>query len=169
MTANDPSRLAPQVPLPPYAYRPGLHPHPKRHSDGHMHGEVELRPQLPLPSAWPHELGHLHAVDLFNHGYWWEAHEAWESYWHAAAVGTPEHHTLQALIQFAALLLKLEAASTEAAEALRRNALMNLEAALSHPRTRGSPVLGFDLVHLATLASSATASTAAATRLPAPR
>ncbi len=133
-----------------------------------MHDSVELRPQLPLPDAWPRELGHLHAIDLFNHGYWWEAHEAWESYWHAAVVGTPEHHTLQALIQFAALLLKLESDSNQAAEALRSNALMNLEAALSHPRARGGRVLGFDLVHLATLASSATATTAAQTRLPAP-
>ncbi|MET2831203.1 DUF309 domain-containing protein [Mesorhizobium shangrilense] len=22
--------------------------------------------------------------DLFNHGYYWEAHEAWEPLWHAA-------------------------------------------------------------------------------------
>jgi hypothetical protein len=134
-----------------------------------MHDSVELRPLLPPPDAWPHELGHLFAVDLFNHGYWWEAHEAWESYWHGATDGTPEHHTLQALIQFAALLLKLEAASHEAAEALRRNALMHLEAALSHPRTRGSRVLGFDLVDLATLVSTASAPELPQVTLPAPR
>ncbi|TGQ49534.1 DUF309 domain-containing protein, partial [Mesorhizobium sp. M1C.F.Ca.ET.210.01.1.1] len=23
-------------------------------------------------------------IDLFNHGYYWEAHEAWEPLWHAA-------------------------------------------------------------------------------------
>ncbi|WP_394885884.1 DUF309 domain-containing protein (plasmid) [Mesorhizobium sp. AaZ16] len=28
-------------------------------------------------------------IDRFNHGYYWEAHEAWEPLWHAAKQSAP--------------------------------------------------------------------------------
>ena len=40
-------------------------------------------------------------MDLFNHGYGWEAHEVWESMWHRPAT-RPQAELLQALIQLAA-------------------------------------------------------------------
>ncbi|MER9222262.1 DUF309 domain-containing protein [Mesorhizobium sp. M0644] len=32
-------------------------------------------------------------IDLINHGYYWEAHEAWEPLWHAAKQ-SPQHRLL---------------------------------------------------------------------------
>src|SRR5690606_13320988 len=70
-------------PLPPYAYTPGRFPHPVRDPQGHSFGR-------PPPSVSPTELADWRTsrvyrvgVDLFNHGYYWEAHEAWEALWNA--------------------------------------------------------------------------------------
>lgn len=158
-----PPLLAPQIPLPPYAYRPGRNAHPLRHPQGHMFGGVEMRPPLPAQNAWATETGHLHAIDLFNNKFWWEAHEAWESYWHSAPVGTAEHHALKGLIQFAALHLKIESADVATAATLQRNALQNLEVANGHGLVRGGRCLGFDLIEICALI------TAAAPHLPAPK
>jgi hypothetical protein len=128
-----------------------------------MFGGVEMRPALPPANAWHCEAGHLHAIDLFNYKYWWEAHEAWESYWHSAPVGTAEHHALKALIQSAAVLLKLELGDPNTAATLRSNALQNLEVANSHGLVRGARCLGYDLVEIAGLVA------ASAPHLPAPR
>ncbi len=45
-------------------------------------------------------------TDLFNHGYFWEAHEAWEAPWQREPKGTPERLYLQGLIRLAATALK---------------------------------------------------------------
>ena len=49
----------------------------------------------------PAPLFKLRGVDLYNHGFGWEAHEAWESMWHRPADST-QAAWLQALIQLAA-------------------------------------------------------------------
>jgi len=36
----------------------------------------------------------LYAVDLFNGGWYWEAHEAWEGFWHALGRTTPGSDTI---------------------------------------------------------------------------
>src|SRR6201998_1574879 len=68
-------RWLPQKRLPPYAYLPGKNPHPVRDPAGHSY-HVE-----PIPFAAEVSLSSdafLWGLDLFNHGYYWEAHEAWE-------------------------------------------------------------------------------------------
>jgi predicted metal-dependent hydrolase len=49
---------------------------------------------------------YLYGLDLFNHGYYWEAHEAWESQWHAAGRHGPAADFLKALIKLAAAGVK---------------------------------------------------------------
>jgi Domain of unknown function (DUF309) len=74
-------RWLPQKSLPPYAYLPGKNPHPVRDFTGHSH-HVE-----PIPVAAEASLGSdafLWGLDLFNHGYYREAHEAWEGLWQVA-------------------------------------------------------------------------------------
>jgi hypothetical protein len=74
-------RWLPQKRLPPYAYLPGKNPHPVRDPAGHSY-HVE-----PIPVAADVSLGSgafLWGLDLFNHGYYWEAHEAWEGLWQVA-------------------------------------------------------------------------------------
>ena len=95
-------------PFPAYRYLPfqaGM-PHPRNDPDGHSHGLEE--DYLPRFSAteWAACQPYLYGVDLFNHGYWWEAHEAWEQVWLAAGRTTMEGLFVQGLIQVAAGQLK---------------------------------------------------------------
>lgn len=78
-----PSRYVPELTLPPYSYVTGEYPHPIADPAGHMAGQTE--PAVPQidPARWLDSQTYLYGVDLFNHGYYWEAHEAWEQLWHA--------------------------------------------------------------------------------------
>jgi hypothetical protein len=80
------SRWLPEKSFPPYAYLPGRQPHPVRDPAGHSY-HVE-----PMPVAAEASLGSdvfLWGLDLFNHGYYWEAHEAWEGLWQVVDRGGP--------------------------------------------------------------------------------
>ncbi|MER8466566.1 DUF309 domain-containing protein [Mesorhizobium sp. M1396] len=46
-------------------------------------------------------------IDLFNHGYYWEAHEAWEPLWHAAKRSTQHRLFFKGLILLAAAGVKI--------------------------------------------------------------
>jgi predicted metal-dependent hydrolase len=99
-----PPRLLPDRPFPAYAYLPGRQPHPVRDRDGHSYG---IEPATIAPEAALGSEAFQWGVDLFNHGYYWEAHEAWEGLWQAAR-GSPRHRLLfKALILLAAAGVKL--------------------------------------------------------------
>ena len=91
-----PPRYVPQRSFPPYSYVPGKFPHPLSDPAGHSYGV----PPVAGDDAF------LQAVDLFNHGYYWEAHEAWESLWHAAGRTGPRADFLKGLIKLAAAGVK---------------------------------------------------------------
>ena len=92
--------------LPPYSYVPGHAPHPVSDPAGHMHGS-EHEPAEPLqPEAWDESAEYLYAIDLFNHGYYWEAHEAWESLWLSAGRTGRVGSFLKGLIKLAAAGVK---------------------------------------------------------------
>ena len=76
-------RYVPDIPLPSYAYVPGRHPHPTRDPAGHSFGAP--KPSFPPldPERWATSRPYLYGIDLFNHGYYWEAHEVWEGLWRA--------------------------------------------------------------------------------------
>jgi hypothetical protein len=63
-----------------------------------------------------------HGVDLFNHGFAWEAHEAWEPLWFAAPRELPERALLQGLIHAAAAAVKARAGANAAARGLATSA-----------------------------------------------
>jgi hypothetical protein len=72
-----------------------------------MQGHV---PQTVIPlndDAWQESGEYRYGIDLFNHGFYWEAHEAWESLWHAAGRRGPIGLWLKALIKLAAAAVKL--------------------------------------------------------------
>ncbi|ANT54292.1 hypothetical protein A6B35_29950 (plasmid) [Mesorhizobium amorphae CCNWGS0123] len=46
-------------------------------------------------------------IDLFNHGYYWEAHEAWEPLWHAAKCSAQHRLFFKGLILLAAAGVKI--------------------------------------------------------------
>jgi len=48
-----------------------------------------------------------YAADLFNEGFYWEAHEAWEHFRHMLGRTTPEARFVQGLIHLAAACVKI--------------------------------------------------------------
>jgi hypothetical protein len=64
-----------------------------------------------------------HGIDLFNHGFPWEAHEAWEPLWFAAPRERPERSLLQGLIHAAAAAVKAKAGALDPARNLVRSAV----------------------------------------------
>ena len=74
-----PDRLLPAAELPAYTFVPGTStPHPLRDPRGHSYSR-KGRTSLPLvPENWADNRTYLLALDYFNAGYYWEAHEEWE-------------------------------------------------------------------------------------------
>jgi uncharacterized protein len=122
-----PPRYAPATPLPPYAYVPGHDlPHPLTDPRGHSHATHAQSGDVPamiamgaplaadpavrrdaLAAALAADPRWLHALDLFNGGWYWEAHEAWEGFWNALGRTTPEARFVQGLIHLAAAAVKI--------------------------------------------------------------
>ena len=128
-----PPRLT-ERPLPRYRHVPGLTPHPVTHPDGHSHGIVETPlslDEIDLPRDWSSCEPYLEGVDLFNRGFFWEAHEAWETVWLAAGPGTTVGRFLQGLIQAAAALLKRHVDMPTGSRNLLARSLGNLEPVLA--------------------------------------
>jgi hypothetical protein len=100
-------RLAPDEPFPPYSFVPGRFPHPVSDPAGHSFG-VAVPPVPALtPTQWAESRRYLYAIDLFNAGYYWEAHEAWESLWHACGRAGRTADFLKGLIKLAAAGVKV--------------------------------------------------------------
>jgi hypothetical protein len=107
-TPSDPRpRFAPDDPLPPYTFVPGRTPHPVSDPAGHSFGAKPERPAAPDPARWRECRAYLRGLDLFNHGYYWEAHEAWEGLWHACGRTGPTADFLKGLIQLAVAGVKV--------------------------------------------------------------
>ena len=95
--------------LPPYSYVSGRFPHPTRDPLGHSYGINAVAGEPLEPDRWEACAEYLYAVDLFNLGYYWEAHESWELLWQASGRrGT--------LADFLKGLIKLAAAGVKARE-----------------------------------------------------
>jgi predicted metal-dependent hydrolase len=102
-----PPRFVPDAAFPPYTFVPGRAPHPVRDPAGHLFGQTPESPP-PLESAhWRDSRTYLRGVDLFNHGYYWEAHEVWEGLWRAAGRTGRTAVFLKALIKLAAAGVKV--------------------------------------------------------------
>ena len=119
-----------RTPFPPYRYlpfQPGI-PHPRNDPAGHSYGaEEEYLP--PFAAAdWSTCRPYLYGVDLFNHGYWWEAHEAWEAVWQAAGTRSEAGLFLQGLIQVAGAQLKRHMGETRGAQLLTESGVARLGA-----------------------------------------
>ncbi len=98
--------------LPPYSYVPRHAPHPVSDPRGHLYGQEKPRPEPLDPERWSESEAYRYGVDLFNHGFYWEAHETWESLWLAAGRRGPTAHWLKALIKLSAGIVKLREGSS---------------------------------------------------------
>jgi uncharacterized protein len=89
-----------------------------------------------------HHPDYLFAIDLYNHGYFWEAHEKWEGIWHALSRAGEAADLLKALIQIAAAQLKVIQEQPAGVDILSTRALAAIERLA---RAGGPRLLGLDL------------------------
>jgi uncharacterized protein len=93
------------APFPAYSFVPGgPWPHPNRSPQRHLLGGPTIGKDL---SGVEKRVRYLRGVELFNAGYYWEAHEVWEGLWHAAGRRGPTADVLKALIKLAAAGVKV--------------------------------------------------------------
>lgn len=111
------------VPFPPYSYVSGVHPHPVSDPRGHAYGHEPERPAPFAADRWRENSTYLYGFDLFNHGYYWEAHEAWESLWHAAGRDGATADFLKGLIKLAAAGVKFREGNAAGVERHARRSL----------------------------------------------
>lgn len=133
-------------PFPAYRHRPGLTPHPRSDPRGHSYspgGEPPIATQEPVPEKWRSLHDYLLGVDLYNHGYWWEAHEAWERLWRASSGSVVAAEYFQGLIKASAAQLKLAVGEPEGARRHAAQAVDHLDRVASHQGK--SPFMGLDV------------------------
>lgn len=139
-------RYRPDLDFPAYAYVPGRGPHPVSDPRGHSYGSALSGIAAPDPENPAGSPEFLQAVDLFNYGYYWEAHEVWESLWIACGRSGSTAGFLKGLI-------KLAAAGVKAREGRPLGVRRHAEGARelfegTAQTTQGSAVLGLDLKQL---------------------
>jgi Domain of unknown function (DUF309) len=146
-------RWLPQKGLPPYAYLPGKKPHPVRDPAGHSY-HVE-----PISVAAEALLGSdafLWGLDLFNHGYYWEAHEAWEGLWRVADRDGPLRTLFKGLILLSAAGVKIRERKNAAAARHAMRAAALLRQLMNVPDRTFERALGMSPAALAECAEVAT-------------
>jgi len=121
-----------------------------------MYGESEVAPRGWKAEDWRENELYLFGVDLFNDGYWWEAHAAWEALWQTTGSEATARF-LQGLIQIAAALVQDRAGRAIGARRLASKGVARLRALLREPREldaasggRAFPFMGVDVDGFAT-------------------
>ena len=138
-------RYVPGVPFPSYRHLPGETPHPHRHPQGHRFRDP-FEGAGPESAGWRGDKAYLLGVDLYNHGFWWEAHEQWEPKWQRAGPRTAEGLFLQGLIQLAAAAIKQHQGNERGFRLLSGNGLEKLEEAAERC---GTCFMGLDIQRFA--------------------
>ena len=111
--------------FPPYRYLPFQNgarlPHPRTDPAGHSYNDAEDYLPHFSPEDWRDCEPYLYGIDLFNHGYWWEAHEAFGTVWLAAGQKTTMcGRFVQGLIQLSGAHLKRFVGETRGAQSLTK-------------------------------------------------
>ncbi|CBW26204.1 hypothetical protein BMS_1334 [Halobacteriovorax marinus SJ] len=104
------SRYLPERSFPSYAFIPGENIHPNKEG-GHSFGEDEV---ISSPLSLENK-DYLFAIDLINHGYYWEAHVYLEAIWNAHQREGDSADFCKALIKMCAAGVKFKLSSEQAA------------------------------------------------------
>jgi len=96
------------------------------------------------PADWAQSIDYLYGCDLYNHAYWWEAHEAWEGLWQLTDKGGIQGRFLKGLIQASACHLKRFLGHANGVERLRRTSLSYMRAVVDEVDRKS--YMGLDLV-----------------------
>ena len=148
--------------MPPYSYVPGLAPHPMSDPRGHLFGKVEPAAEELTHSSFAENETYLYAIDLFNHGYYWEAHEEWERLWHVAGRQGATADFLKGLIKLAAAGVKLREGRAAGVEQHAKRGAELLLAASTKGRELESVMFGLRIAEVREVALRLAASAAAA-------
>jgi len=140
MSGRPDPRFAPSLPLPARPFVPGT---------GMPRPQLALAPLRPdaTPDA-PEALAHFRfGGDLFNGGFWWEAHECWEQPWRAAVRGSARRLLLQGLIFWAAGHLQWSRGRIQGGEWHLERALARLREGLARagPQAAAQWLCGLDV------------------------
>ncbi|MBN2327600.1 MAG: DUF309 domain-containing protein [Candidatus Omnitrophica bacterium] len=147
-------RLIPSRAFPSYAFVPGLSAHPTHNPQGHSYNRVEEEIEAPDPKRWKNNEHYLYGIDLFNYGYYWEAHEIWEDLWNAdGRIGLPSDF-LKGLIKLAAAGVKAREGVRRGLQAHARGAALLFEAVLSKQTGPDARYMGLSLKELHQFARS---------------
>jgi hypothetical protein len=139
-------RWLPGEPLPPYSFVPGRFPHPYSDPAGHSHGQRGPGGSPADSDRWQECLPYLRGLDLFNHGYYWEAHEVWEGLWHACGRRGPSADFFKGLIQLAVAGVKVREGKPAG---VRKHAARAAELFRQVARDNRQPFFGLPLLPLA--------------------
>lgn len=121
--ADEPAPRLSDQPFPAYAHLPGVTPHPIRDPAGHSYKVRPPEIAPPDPDEWSTCPLYCLGIDLFNSGYYWEAHEAWEAVWVAARRRGALADFLKALIKLAAGAVKIREGTPAGARRHLRRAM----------------------------------------------
>lgn len=131
-------RYCPRRSLPQTPYLPGQGPRPSLDSE-ELHADAWDGSGRGLLVNSEFRWG----VDLYNCGYYWEAHEAWEDLWRLADKQSSPRLLLQGLIQCSGAALKGLVGQNEGRARLGLKGLAKLEAATSEPYFAGLKLENF--------------------------
>lgn len=121
------------MPFPSYRFVPGKFPHPVANPEGHSYREPgEPEPHVPFypPEQWRKSEDYLFGCDLYNHAYWWEAHEAWEGLWHVVPKPSVQRSFLQGLIQVTAGHMQVHLGKIDGVKRLQKTSNRHLAVVL---------------------------------------
>jgi hypothetical protein len=133
------------IAFPPYRFVQGKTPHPIVHPEGHSYrppGAAEPRRAPVRPQDWAACTQYLYGIDLYNHGYWWEAHESLEAVWQTTDKQGAQGRFLQGLIQVAAGQLKLHTRTPRGVRHYLTRGTRHLSFARAHA---GQRFMGLDI------------------------
>ena len=102
-------------PYPSNAHVPGRTPRPL---ESPAFDAAAAAPVYTVDRMWSQNTTYLYGIDLYNSGYFWEAHEVWEPVWMRSAGNSRERIVVQGLIQLSNACLKLLMERPEAAARL---------------------------------------------------
>lgn len=144
---QEPVRLLPSAELPKYTYVPGSgSPHPLRDPRGHSHNRKYPNPPALTAETWAENRAFLWGIDLFNMGFYWEAHEEWERLLRSTTVDTVPGKFLKGLIKLSAAGVKVRERSLHG---VRRHAASAGEVfADVAAEIGGDSYCGLDFTHL---------------------
>ena len=115
--------------LPAYRHLPFWNPNPFHDRDGHSYGEKLSPPQSFNVETWWDCDDYLYSVDLFNNGFWWEAHVYFKQLCLAAGQNSQPGRFILGLVLIAAAMLNYYLAEPESAADLAQLGLDKLQSA----------------------------------------